>query len=76
MHGIAQFQISGYPTILVFPGGKKTPKNFVKYEGARTAAAIQQHALGLLHDKHVIKVIIIHHFVFVLVYSLFCLYHS
>lgn len=52
----AQFKIGGYPTILVFPPGKKTPASIRKYEGARDADAMVAHARALLNMRAIKKV--------------------
>ena len=47
--GIAQqYGVKGYPTIKLFPAGKKTSKSAKDYNGPREAAGIVEHALQTL----------------------------
>lgn len=41
----SRFAVQGYPTIKLFPGGKKTDKSAEDYNGARDASTIVQYAL-------------------------------
>jgi len=52
----SQFKVAAYPTIMVFPPGKKTPASIRKYEGARDADAIAAHARALLNLRAIKKV--------------------
>lgn len=47
----SRYQVQGYPTIKLFPAGKKTSDSVEDYNGGRTASDIVSYALEKLAEN-------------------------
>ena len=52
----SQFQVSSYPTVMIFPPGAKKPKLIRKYEGGRDQRSLSDAAHALLNLKNIKRI--------------------